>query len=114
MDKKISEAVKDLYDFLVESGINNITTGKYAVRMPIIVNGYDIVKEVSFSYYRAKVDDSEIKDTDIEVALIDINERTIKLPEIGYYPFRLLNDKNEVLEEINRLKSPIVEDPDSD
>jgi hypothetical protein len=110
----MDEAVKDLHDFLVESGIKNTGIGKYAVRMPIVVNGYDIVKEISFSYYRAIVYDSEIEDTDIEVALIDINEKTVNVPEIGYNPFRLLNDKNEVLEEINRLKSPVVEDPDSD
>ncbi len=114
MDEKIAEAVKVLCDFLVENGIINITSGTYAFRMPIVVNGYEIVKGISFSYYRAKEDDSEIEDTDIEVALIGINGKTINVPEIGYNPFRLLNDKNEVLEEINRLKSPIVEYPDSD
>lgn len=40
-------------------------------------------------------------------------EKTINLPKIGYYPIRLLDDK-DVLEEINRLKSPIVDDPDMD
>jgi hypothetical protein len=110
----MDEAVKDLRDFLSENGINNTTIGKYAVRMPIVVNGYDIVKGISFSYYRAILYNSKIEDTDIEVVLIDINGKTVIEQKIGYYPFRYLNDKNEVLEEINRLKSPVVEDPDSD
>lgn len=72
MDEKIPNVVK-LCGVLKESGIKNFTTSKYAVRIPIVVNGHNSVIEISFTYYRAIFYASEIEDTRIEVVLIDIN-----------------------------------------